>query len=318
MSSPSAPVFRRRASSRNCRWTSGTSSVAASTSGSPSASARTSRPTTFSFTDPYFLGQNISAGVDAFKIVQKQTSYRPYDFDAIGGGVRLGLPITDRLTLNTNYRYKNQEITNSKKSTRMYFPEGTTIVSSVGYGFVYSSLDSRTSRRSEGVYVNLKQEFAGVGGDTSYLKSEGEARAYADLLPDADIVGFIKVAGGNITGLNGRGGRRPSTTSSRAARRSAASPATATAWSTRRRIPPLGGKNFWATTAEVEFPFPGISPDFGLRGAVFADAGNLSDVDIPPGGGPVDRSEHHPVVGRWVGVVVVADRRPPAPTWPMR
>ena len=49
-----------------------------------------------SFTDPYFLGQNISAGVDAFKNVQKQTSYRPYDIDAIGGGVRLGLPITDR------------------------------------------------------------------------------------------------------------------------------------------------------------------------------------------------------------------------------
>ena len=78
--------------------------------------------------------------------MQTQTSYRPYDFDAIGGGVRLGLPITDRLTLNTNYRYKNQEITNSKKATRAYFPEGTTIVSSAGYGFLYSSLDSQSIR----------------------------------------------------------------------------------------------------------------------------------------------------------------------------
>jgi outer membrane protein insertion porin family len=238
-----------------------------------------------SFTDPYFLGQNISAGVDAFKIVQRQTSYRPYDFDAIGGGLRLGLPITDRLTLNTNYRYKNQEISNSKKATRMYFPEGTTIVSSVGWGLLYSSLDSRVTPR-EGYYLNFKQEFAGVGGDTSYIKTEGEGRAYAVLLPDADIVGFIKVAGGNISGLNGeqvqtidnffKGGETIRGFASYGY--GVVDKATDT---------PLGGTNYWATTAEVEFPFPGISPDFGLRGAVFADAGNLWNVDIPPGGGPV-------------------------------
>ncbi len=81
-------------------------------------------------------------------------------------------------------------------------------------------------------------------------------------------------------------------------------------WSTGRRIRPLGGKNYWAATAEVEFPFPGISPDFGLRGAVFADAGNLWDVDVPAGGGPVVGSEHHPLVGRWLGLVGVAGRRP--------
>jgi outer membrane protein insertion porin family len=238
-----------------------------------------------SFTDPYFLGQNISAGVDAFKIVQKQTSYRPYDFDAVGGGVRLGLPITDRLTFNTNYKYTNQEISNSRKATRMYFPEGTTIVSSAGYGFVYNTLDSNVDPR-EGFYLNLRQQFAGLGGDVKYMKSEGEARAYAELLPDADVVGFVNVRGGSITGLGGekvstidnffKGGEtirgfgnygygvvdKPTDT-------------------------PLGGKNFWATTAEVQFPMPGLSPDFGLRGAVFADAGNLWDVDVPAGGGPV-------------------------------
>jgi outer membrane protein insertion porin family len=238
-----------------------------------------------SFTDPYFLGLNMSAGVDAFKIVQRATSYRPYDFDAIGGGVRLGLPITDRLTFNTNYRFKNQEISNSRKQTRMYFPEGTTIVSSVGYGLLYSSLDSRIDPR-EGAWLNIKQEVAGLGGDVSYLKTEGEGRIYAELLPDADIVGFVKVAGGTITGINGqdvatinnyfKGGETV---------RGFANYGFGVV--DKITDTPLGGKNWWGTTAEVQFPFPGISPDFGLRGALFADAGNLWGMDVPPGGGPV-------------------------------
>jgi outer membrane protein insertion porin family len=238
-----------------------------------------------SFTDPYFLGLNLSAGVDAFKIVQKATSYRPYDFDAVGGGVRFGLPITDRLTFNTNYRFKNQEISNSRKETRVYFPEGTTIVSSAGYGLLYSSLDSRVDPR-EGAWLNIKQEIAGLGGDVSYLKTEGEGRVYAELFPDADIVGFIKVAGGTITGINGqdvatinnffKGGETV---------RGFANYGFGVVDKTTDT--PLGGKNWWGTTAEVQFPFPGISPDFGLRGALFADAGNLWGMDVPAGGGPV-------------------------------
>jgi outer membrane protein insertion porin family len=81
----------------------------------------------------------------------------------------------------------------------MYFPEGTTIFSSVVFGLLYSSLDSRVDPR-EGAWLNIKQEIAGLGGDVSYLKTEGEGRIYAELLPDADIVGFVKVAGGTITG----------------------------------------------------------------------------------------------------------------------
>jgi outer membrane protein insertion porin family len=43
----------------------------------------------------------------------------------------------------------------------------------------------------------------------------------------------------------------------------------------------VGGKNFIAGTAEVTFPLPMLPPDFGLRGAVFADAGMLFGVDNP-------------------------------------
>jgi outer membrane protein insertion porin family len=43
----------------------------------------------------------------------------------------------------------------------------------------------------------------------------------------------------------------------------------------------IGGKTYAAGTAEVSFPLPLMPPDFGLRGAVFADAGVLFGSDVP-------------------------------------
>jgi len=39
----------------------------------------------------------------------------------------------------------------------------------------------------------------------------------------------------------------------------------------------LGGQLFWATTAEVRFPFPFVPENLGMQGAVFVDAGSLWD-----------------------------------------
>ena len=41
----------------------------------------------------------------------------------------------------------------------------------------------------------------------------------------------------------------------------------------------LGGRMFYATTAELLFQIPGVPQDLGLRGAVFADAGSLWGVN---------------------------------------
>ena len=45
---------------------------------------------------------------------------------------------------------------------------------------------------------------------------------------------------------------------------------------------PLGGTTYFTASAEVTFPMPAFPEDFGLRGALFADAGTLygNDVDL--------------------------------------
>ena len=240
-----------------------------------------------SFTDPYFLGYNISAGVDAYKTVQNRSSYRPYQSDVIGGGLRLGLPITDDLNLNLNYKLSQQTISQTKKSTAAYFPNGDYVTSAAGYNLTYSTLDNGNDPR-EGLFLKAGQDFAGLGGDEHYVKSMAEARYYRALLPNADVIGVARVAGGNVSGLGEDvpvydnfflGGETV-----RGFANYGYGPvdiATGTH---------VGGKNYWVANAEIQFPFPGVSPDFGFRGAVFADAGNLWDVDVPKGAGPVSEA----------------------------
>ena len=75
----------------------------------------------------------------------------------------------------------------------------------------------------------------------------------------------------------------------------------------------VGGKNFVAGTAEVTFPMPVLPPDFGLRGAVFADAGMLFGVDNPRRPACTYRRRHgHPLVGRRVDHLGLAVRSDPA------
>ena len=238
-----------------------------------------------SFTDPYFLGYRVSAGVDAYKTVLSDSSYRPFDSDTIGGGLRLGLPITDNLTVKLNYQLSQQTISSTKASTALYFPDGDTLTSAAGYGIDFSTLDSRTDPH-DGFLLTFNQSFAGLGGDVNHIRSTGEARYFREIIPDADIVGALRVGGGNITGWGGK--------SVRVLDDFFQGGETIRGFATYGYGPvdaatgiPVGGKNYWVTSAEVQFPLPGISPEFGFRGALFADAGSLWGVDVPAGAGPV-------------------------------
>ena len=248
----------------------------------------TTKNYTASFTDPYFLGTRVSAGFDGYYTTSTMTQYQPYNLETIGGGLRIGLPLSDELTGQLNYKLSSSTIsgsTNCDATSKTgvvgcFFPNGQRLTSSAGYSLTYSTIDNPISP-TEGWYFKESQDFAGIGGDARYVRTLGDARAYAPILPGSDLIGLLKVTGGNITGLGGpvatvddffqggetiRGfaplgyGPRETGTGSNLA---------------------VGGKNFIAGTAEVSFPMPLLPPDFGMRGAVFADAGTLFGADVP-------------------------------------
>ena len=129
----------------------------------------------------------------------------------------------------------------------------------------------------EGAQIVLAQDVAGLGGDARYLRSTVKARYYRPIIPDGDFIGMLKVSAGNVTGIgqsvspydnfyNGGETVRGFATNGYGPRDTTSGFA-------------VGGKNHVSGTAEVQFPLPGLPPDFGLRGAAFADAGILTSVD---------------------------------------
>lgn len=255
-----------------------------------------------SFTDPYFLGTRIAAGFDLYR-TESSAGSRPFDMITDGGALRLGFKLTDEFDAQINYKLVNVDSDygttpptlcnatvppgTSTTVSACYFPDATRLTSSAGYILTYSTLDSKLDPH-EGLYLRLAQDFAGIGGDARYIRTTGDARYYMPVLPDSDIIGMLRVHGGNITGLGQpvaiadnffKGGETV-----RGFAPLGFGPRDTTINADGVGGLAIGGKNYVAGTAEVTFPFPLLPPDFGLRGAVFADAGMLFGVDDPSNG----------------------------------
>ncbi|MGZ5804594.1 MAG: outer membrane protein assembly factor BamA [Xanthobacteraceae bacterium] len=64
----------------------------------------------FSFVEPYFLGYRLALGLDVFNRQTLSSSYLSYTSKTFGGGVRLGIPLTDNLSTQLRYSGYSQEI----------------------------------------------------------------------------------------------------------------------------------------------------------------------------------------------------------------
>src|SRR6266576_2409850 len=156
---------------------------------------------------------------------------------------------------------------------------GKTLTSAVGYTLNYNTLDNNKNP-TDGLIVDFKQDFAGVGGDVTYLKSAVDAKYYAPLV--ADLVGLIHVQGGILNsvgsdirmldhfqmGPNLVRGFAPNGIGPRDLNPFGTSDA-------------LGGTKYWGASAELQMPFWFLPKEVGLKGAVYADAGSLWDYKGP-------------------------------------
>ncbi|HEX2448857.1 MAG TPA: outer membrane protein assembly factor BamA [Methyloceanibacter sp.] len=239
----------------------------------------------FSFTEPYFLDRNLAAGFDIFyKDVNLQDAASFNQSDA-GGNLRLGFPIYDNTQMGLRYRFTREEIydVDDNASLAVKQAEGVSNVSSVGYTIAYDTRNIPKSPTS-GVFASFSQDFAGVGGDVNYFRSVADARYY---YPITNKLTFVaRAQGGNIVGWGGqdvrltdlffKGGEtiRGFERAGIGPRDACQDPVTGDRVSNCRQDA-LGGELFWATTAEVRFPFPFIPDSIGMQGAVFVDAGSL-------------------------------------------
>jgi outer membrane protein insertion porin family len=171
----------------------------------------------------------------------------------------------------------------SSLPVRKELAQGAEWTSSVGYSLDYNTLDNNKNP-TDGLLIDFKQDFAGVGGDVTYLKSALDAKYYTPLV--ADIVGLIHVQGGMLTQVGDNALRmldqfqmgpnlvRGFAPNGIGARDLTFFPFTGSGDA-------LGGTKYWGASAELQMPFWFLPKEVGLKGAVYADAGSLWDYKGP-------------------------------------
>ena len=228
------------------------------------------------FTEPYFLDRELSVGFDLFKTTQDFNSESSFDRESLGGRLRAGYAISEHLKHSLYYSYEEIDITDvdDDASTFIQEQEGSNVTSLVGHALTWDRRNNRFDP-SEGFMVRFSQDYAGVGGDSEFIRHELGASYY---YPIHDQWTFMLSGnGGSIIGVNDDdvrindrfflGGRKlrgfdnagvgPRDTSTTDA---------------------LGGNTYYTGTAEMTFPL-GLPEDLGFKGAIFADAGSLFDLD---------------------------------------
>ncbi len=227
-------------------------------------------------TDPYFLGYNMSAGIDLYYTTHDNSDSSSYSYKTIGGTIRFGWDYTDSLRQVLRYTLKQDDIDDIDNDAALSIKEqkGKTVVSMIGQDLIYDKRDSRLNPTT-GYYTSLSTDLAGLGGDTKFFRVDVTAIKYFAVAED--VVFSLRADGGYIWGIGGKDLRindryflgdrslRGFEYGGVGARDKASDDA-------------LGGD--WYTTVSAELTFPiGLPKEMGIKGKVFTDAGLIGKPD---------------------------------------
>jgi outer membrane protein insertion porin family len=251
------------------------------------------------FTEPALLGRDVAGTIDIFYRATDQFS-ADYNTLEYGFSPSLSFPISENGRLQTFYRLANERISDvdtgdpddpddNGSSIILQEEEGTQLTSALGYVYSYDTR-RRGINPDAGVRFEFGQDFAGLGGDTKYFRTQasiiGETRAFS-----GDVRLTSELTGGVLTMLDGQDSRiidRYRGGEIRGFDRNGIGPRDLTA----TNEDALAGNNFFYFTIEADFPL-GLPEEYGIRGGVFFDAGSVWALNNTQGtGGPVDDSFH--------------------------
>lgn len=276
------------------------------------------------FTEPYLFDKNLAVGVDLYRRDLNSFNYNgndrntTYEQVTTGGQVRLGVPLTEYLSLAGRYSLNYDEVSLDES---LFFSDrdgdgtftcdpllagrylcdaiGNRLTSSIGYSLAYSTLNNST-RPTSGERLTLSQDFAGAGGDVHYLRTRLSGSKYWEVGN-----GFIFSAGveaGYIHSFDNA--RRIGDDPVRLIDRFFLGEPQMRGFAIRgigprvQRLPynddgslntdpndltddALGGRAYYQGRLELEIPLSAGVREFGLRPSLFVDAGAVFGVVDP-------------------------------------
>jgi outer membrane protein insertion porin family len=247
------------------------------------------------FSEPHVNGTGLTVGADIYAKQSLASSYQSYGSTTYGSTFRLGTALTDDLGVQWRYSIYNQSTSlspalmdcspgnpppgcyaNGEASlpVKQAVLEGPAWVSAVGSTVNYNTLDSNRTPTT-GVSSALNQDLAGLGGDVKFLRTTEDFRAYNPIA--GDVVGMVRGQGGYITPWGGQqlrlaNGFFGGPQLVRGFAPNGIGPRDLTPGTTMDNV---GGRQYWATSAELQAPVPLVPAGSGLKVGVFADAGSV-------------------------------------------
>ncbi len=230
-----------------------------------------------SYTEPYFLGYELAAGVDLFSRETDFQDESSFDERNTGFVLRGSYPLTRNITHTVRYTLREDEIRSVRDNASQFIKDerGSAITSAIGQSFLIDRRDN-FQLPNEGYLLRLDQDFAGLGGDRTFLSHEAVASYYQPIIGDQVVANF-RILGGYIFGIGdditlanrffvGGNDFRGFSVAGIGPRDGQTRDA-------------LGGNAYYVGTAEVRFPL-GLPEDLRFFGRAFVDAGTLTDIDV--------------------------------------
>lgn len=229
-----------------------------------------------SFTEPYFLQRDISAGVDLFHVDRDFQDESSFDQVRTGFGLRVGYPLSENWRHTLRYNFERNKITNIEDDASLFIrgQEGTRVTSAISQRLSYDTRDSRLFT-TRGMTYWLDTSLSGLGGNARYVSARTGASHYQPVFDDVILnligeVGAIQAYGDADVEINERfflGDR-----TLRGFERSGIGPRDSETGDA------LGGNFFYRGSLELSFPI-GLPKELGVQGHTFSDFGGLSDID---------------------------------------
>ncbi len=233
-----------------------------------------------SFVEPSLLGRDVAFGLN-LDYSETNSSYTSFDTKRFVFQPSISFPVSENGRLRLQYTYDSLEML--ARSTATNGPvidddiaAGRQDASSLGYTYSYDTRRTGLDPTA-GVLLQFGQDFAGVGGDSKFIKTTAKAIGEKRILNE-EVTLRATLEGGALSWQSGN---------NRVSDRFLLGPSIMRGFEyggigprdqTTGFDDPLGGNLYVVARFEAEFPI-GLPEEYGINGGVFYDVGNLWNLD---------------------------------------
>lgn len=240
------------------------------------------------FVEPSFLGRDLRFRFSAgYTITESDNA--DYDTEEVFIGPAIDFPIGANSRLELRYKIGTDLIDNvagtdtpddpTDDSSALLVAEaerGRTLTSALGYTYIYDTRFTGLNPNAR-ILFRFGQDFAGVGGDATYIESNLFALAETRVLKEEVAVRAIFEAG-LINGIDGYGTRVTDRYFGRGKIRGFEPNGIGPRDMGAANEDALGGNAFAVARFEADFPL-GLPEEYGIKGGLFLDVGSVWQLD---------------------------------------